>query len=421
MNKFLLSLFVLFFSFSAMAQIDEKEKLEQRKEQLQRELSEAKTKLQNEKKKEKSVLKEIAGQDAQIKISEKIISTIAKQARILDDNIYLTQLEINKLNKDLKIMKEDYAKMIVKSYKSRSEQSRFMFVLSSSSFLQAYKRIQYMKQYAGYRKRQAEEIKVKQARLGVAVGELQTNKKEKEVVIVEKTKIKAEHEKLKQEKVATAKLIQKDKKKIAADIAKMDKERKSIDKKIKKMINDAIAAENKKNAAKKKAAATASGNTAPVKTAPVSSTKIELTPEGKLSSDSFKANKGQLPWPTEKGYISTGYGDQPHPDYSNIVIHNSGIDITTDSGSSARAVFAGEVSGVQVSQTTNTYTVLVRHGDFFTAYSNLSSVSVTVGNKVTAKQTLGKIKTNAKGNSVLKFVINQNTTVLNPKSWLKPK
>jgi murein hydrolase activator len=421
MNKFLLALFVLFFSFSATAQIDEKEKLEQRKEQLQRELSEAKTKLQNEKKKEKSVLKEIAGQDAQIKISEKIISTIAKQARILDDNIYLTQLEINKLNKDLKIMKEDYAKMIVKSYKSRSEQSRFMFVLSSTSFLQAYKRVQYMKQYAGYRKRQAEEIKIKQARLGVAVGELQTNKKEKEVVIVEKTKIKAEHEKLKQEKVATAKLIQKDKKKIAADIAKMDKERKSIDKKIKKMINDAIAAENKKNAAKKKAAATASGNTAPVKTAPVSSTKIELTPEGKLSSDSFKANKGQLPWPTEKGYISTGYGDQPHPDYSNIVIHNSGIDITTDSGSSARAVFAGEVSGVQVSQTTNTYTVLVRHGDFFTAYSNLSSVSVSVGNKVSAKQTLGKIKTNAKGNSVLKFVINQNTTVLNPKSWLKPK
>ena len=318
-------------------------------------------------------------------------------------------------------MKEDYAKMMVKSYKSRSEQSRIMFVLSSNSFLQAYKRVQYMKQYAGYRKRQAEEIKIKQARLGVAVTSLQTNKKEKEVVIVEKTKIKAEHEKLKQEKEKTAKLIQKDKKKIAAEIAKMDKERKAIDKKIKKMINDAIAAENKKRKAEQLAAAKKSGATTPVKTTPVSSTKIELTPEGKLSSDSFKANKGQLPWPTEKGYISTGYGDVPHPEYSNIVIHNSGIDITTDSGSSARAVFAGEVSGVQVSQTTNTYTVLVRHGDFFTAYSNLSSVSVSVGNKVSAKQTLGKIKTNAKGNSVLKFVINQNTTVLNPKSWLKPK
>ena len=421
MNKFLLTLFVVFFTLSVSAQIDEKEKLEQRKEQLQRQLSEAKSKLQNEKKKEKSVLKEIASQNAQIQISEKIISTIAKQTRILDDNIYLTQLEINKLNRDLKIMKEDYAKMIVKSYKSRSEQSRIMFVLSSNSFLQAYKRVQYMKQYAGYRKRQAEEIKIKQNRLGIAVNELQTNKKEKEVVIVEKTKIKAEHEKLKQEKEKTAKLIQKDKKKITAEIAKMDKERKAIDKKIKKMINDAIAAENRKRKAEQVAAAKKNGVTTPVKTAPVSSTKIELTPEGKLSSDSFKANKGQLPWPTETGYISTGYGDVPHPEYKNIVIHNSGIDITTDSGSSARAVFAGEVSGVQVSQTTNTYTVLVRHGDFFTAYSNLSSVSVSVGNKVTAKQTLGKIKTNSKGNSVLKFVINQNTTVLNPKSWLKPR
>jgi septal ring factor EnvC (AmiA/AmiB activator) len=421
MNKFLLTLFVVFFTLSVSAQIDEKERLEQRKEQLQRELSEAKTKLQQEKKKEKSVLKEIASQNAQIQISEKIISTVAKQARILDDNIYLTQLEINKLNRDLKIMKEDYAKMIVKSYKSRSEQSRVMFVLSSSSFLQAYKRVQYMKQYAGYRKRQAEEIKVKQTRLGVAVTSLQTNKKEKEVVIVEKTKIKEEHEKLKQEKEKTAKLIQKDKKKIAAEISAKQKESKAIDKKIKKMINDAIAAENKKRKAEQLAAAKKSGSTAPIKTTPVSSTKIELTPEGKLSSDSFKANKGQLPWPTETGYISTGYGDVPHPEFKNIVIHNSGIDITTDSGASARAVFAGEVSGVQISQTTNTYTVLVRHGDFFTAYSNLSSVSIAVGNKVTAKQTLGKIKTNAKGNSVLKFVINQNTTVLNPKSWLKPR
>ncbi|NHM00577.1 murein hydrolase activator EnvC family protein [Flavobacterium difficile] len=421
MNKFLLTLFVVFFTLSVSAQIDEKEKLEQRKEQLLREQAELKAKLQNEKKKEKSVLKEIAGQEAQIKISEKIISTIAKQARILDDNIYLTQLEINKLNRDLKIMKEDYAKMIVKSYKSRSEQSRVMFVLSSSSFLQAYKRVQYMKQYAGYRKRQAEEIKIKQARLGTAVASLQTNKKEKEVVIVEKTKIKEEHEKLKQEKEKTAKLIQKDKKKITAEIAAKQKESKAIDKKIKKMINDAIAAENKKRKAEQLAAAKKSGSTTPIKTTPVSSTKIELTPEGKLSSDSFKANKGQLPWPTETGYISTGYGDVPHPEFKNIVIHNSGIDITTDSGASARAVFAGEVSGVQISQTTNTYTVLVRHGDFFTAYSNLSSVSVAVGNKVTAKQTLGKIKTNAKGNSVLKFVINQNTTVLNPKSWLKPR
>lgn len=421
MNKFLLTLFVVFFTLSVSAQIDEKEKLEQRKEQLQRELSEAKNKLQQEKKKEKSVLKEIASQNAQIQISEKIISTIAKQARILDDNIYLTQLEINKLNRDLKIMKEDYAKMIVKSYKSRSEQSRIMFVLSSNSFLQAYKRVQYMKQYAGYRKRQAEEIKIKQARLGVAVASLQTNKKEKEVVIVEKTKIKAEHEKLKQEKEKTAKLIQKDKKKITAEIAKMDKERKAIDKKIKKMINDAIAAENRKRKAEQAAAAKKNGVTTPVKTTPVSSTKIELTPEGKLTSDSFKANKGQLPWPTEKGAIYIPFGNSKHPEFKTLDVHNIGIDIKSESGATARAVFNGEVSGVQVNQYTGTYTIMIRHGDFFTSYSNLSSVSVSSGQKVTTKQTLGKIKVNNLGFSVLKFTLSQNTVTLNPKSWIAPR
>ena len=420
MPKHLFIIAFLIFSASAWSQ-SAQEKLEQRKEQILKEIRAQEALLRSQDTKQKSILTEIIQQKEKIRLRESLIKTTEKQAKILKDEMYINQLAINQLNRELEDLKSDYAALIVKSYKSRSEQSRIMFVLSSNSFLQAYKRVQYMKQYAGYRKRQAEEIKIKQARLGVAVTSLQTNKKEKEVVIVEKTKIKAEHEKLKQEKEKTAKLIQKDKKKIAAEIAKMDKERKAIDKKIKKMINDAIAAENKKRKAEQLAAAKKSGATTPVKTTPVSSTKIELTPEGKLSSDSFKANKGQLPWPTEKGYISTGYGDVPHPEYSNIVIHNSGIDITTDSGSSARAVFAGEVSGVQVSQTTNTYTVLVRHGDFFTAYSNLSSVSVSVGNKVSAKQTLGKIKTNAKGNSVLKFVINQNTTVLNPKSWLKPK
>lgn len=421
MNKFLLTLFVVFFTLSVSAQIDEKERLEQRKEQLLKEQAELKVKLQNEKKKEKSVLKEIAGQEAQIKISEKIISTVAKQARILDDNIYLTQLEINKLNRDLKIMKEDYAKMIVKSYKSRSEQSRIMFVLSSNSFLQAYKRVQYMKQYAGYRKRQAEEIKIKQARLGVAVTSLQTNKKEKEVVIVEKTKIKAEHEKLKQEKEKTAKLIQKDKKKITAEIAKMDKERKAIDKKIKKMINDAIAAENRKRKAEQAAAAKKNGVTTPVKVTPVSSTKIELTPEGKLTSDSFKANKGQLPWPTEKGAIYIPFGNSKHPEFKTLDVHNIGIDIKSESGATARAVFNGEVSGVQVNQYTGTYTIMIRHGDFFTSYSNLSSVSVSSGQKVTTKQTLGKIKSNNLGFSVLKFTLSQNTITLNPKSWIAPR
>lgn len=420
MKKRFLIVFIWLLTLPVVAQEDAQQKLEARKEQLQKELAEMRNKYQNERVKEKSVLKEINKIEEQIKVSANLINTISKQTRLLSDDIYLTQLEINKLNRELQVMKEDYAKMIVKSYKSRSDQSKIMFILSSNSFLQAYKRIQYMKQYAGYRKMQAEEIKQKQVKLNRSVQHLEGKKKEKEVVLQESTKAKQEHEKIKQEKEKVAKSIQKDKKKYAAEIEKMKKEQRDIDRKIKKMIAEAIAAANKKNAEKTKTnTGTKSGtNTKPVA---VSSTKIELTPEGKVESDNFKANKGRLPWPVEKGAIYIPYGNSKHPEFSNLDVHNSGIDIKTESGMMARSVFAGEVSGIQVSQSTGTYTVMVRHGDFFTTYSNLSSVSVTQGQKVGIKQTLGKIKTNFAGLTVMKFTLSQNITTLNPNSWITPR
>jgi len=420
MKKRFLIVFIWLLTLPVVAQEDAQQKLEARKEQLQKELAEMRNKYQNERVKEKSVLKEINKIEEQIKVSANLINTISKQTRLLSDDIYLTQLEINKLNRELQVMKEDYAKMIVKSYKSRSDQSKIMFILSSNSFLQAYKRIQYMKQYAGYRKMQAEEIKQKQVKLNRSVQHLEGKKKEKEVVLQESTKAKQEHEKIKQEKEKVAKSIQKDKKKYAAEIEKMKKEQRDIDRKIKKMIAEAIAAANKKNAEKTKTnTGTKSGtNTKPVA---VSSTKIELTPEGKVESDNFKANKGRLPWPVEKGAICIPYGNSKHPEFSNLDVHNSGIDIKTESGMMARSVFAGEVSGIQVSQSTGTYTVMVRHGDFFTTYSNLSSVSVNQGQKVGIKQTLGKIKTNFAGLTVMKFTLSQNITTLNPNSWITPR
>ena len=228
----------------------QQEKLEARKEQIQKEISAFKNLLQTEKKKERSVLSEISAQKARIRLSERLITTTAKQKRLLDDNIYLNQLEINKLNRELKVLKEDYAKMIVKSYKSRNDQSRIMFVLSSQNFLQAYKRIQYMKQYAGFRKMQGEEIQEKQDRLGVAVVKLEKDKKNKEKVIAENEAEKKILEEKKKEQEQLAKIIQKDKKKYTADIDKKQREARDIDKQIKKIIADEIAAANKRNAAK---------------------------------------------------------------------------------------------------------------------------------------------------------------------------
>ena len=174
------------------------------------------------------------------------------------------------------------------------------------------------------------------------------------------------------------------------------------------------------SANKKTAAANAKANpkaTASEKKAIEASTKIVLTPEGKLVSDNFKANKGRLPWPVEKGAVTLGYGDQPHPIFKSLVVHNSGIEITTDNGSNARAVFSGEVTQVQFI-TPLKKAVIVKHGDFFTIYQNLSSVNVEVGEKVSAKQSLGKIRTDGDGKTTLKFMVSQNTTYFNPSSWL---
>ena len=408
MNKSFVLLFLLAFTLGIAQPSDKQRQLEEQKQQIQKEIATFKKLLQNETKKEKSVLNEISAQKARIRLSEKLIRTTAKQMRLLDDDIYLTQLEINKLNRELNVLKEDYAKMIVKSYKSRNDQSRVMFVLSSQNFLQAYKRIQYMKQYAGFRKMQGDEIQEKQENLKLAVTRLESSKKEKEKVLAESEAEKKELEVQKQEQEKLVKLIQKDKKKYAADINKKQKEAKAIDAQIKKLIAEAIAEANRKNATK-------TGVKTPTAT---SSSKFVLTPEGKIVSDNFKANKGKLPWPVEKGYVFNKFGVRPHPTERNLTINNSGVEIATESGSNARAVFEGEVLQIQVIKGTNRKIVIIQHGDFMTIYQNLETVNVRTGDKVSFKQNLGRIATDASGKAILKFLITQNVTTLNPELWL---
>ena len=147
MPKFLLSLIFLCMTSLMWSQETQQEKLEKRKAQIQQEIRENEKLLQTVKKKEKSAVSVVIVQSNKIKLKEKLINTTERQAKLLSNDIYINQLQINKLNRELVVLKEDYAEMIVKSYKSRSEQSRAMFILSSNSFLQAYKRAQYMKQY----------------------------------------------------------------------------------------------------------------------------------------------------------------------------------------------------------------------------------------------------------------------------------
>ena len=235
---------------------------------------------------------------------------------------------------------------------------------------------------------------------------IKENEKEKRVLLKEK-----------QVQQEIAKTIKKDKNQIANEIKKKQRETKDIDRKIDKLIKDAIAAANKKTAAANAKANPKSVTSAATKSTETA-TKIVLTTEGKIVSDNFKANKGKLPWPVEKGFVSLGYGDQAHPVYKSLVVHNSGVEITTDQGSNARAVFGGEVVSVMVFSPVNK-AVMIQHGDYFTVYQNLSSVNVSKGDKVAIKENIGRIRTNGdSGKTVLKFTISQNTTYNNPASWI---
>jgi septal ring factor EnvC (AmiA/AmiB activator) len=417
MPKHFFILAFLICSVSSWSQTAQ-EKLEQRKEQIQKEIRAQEALLRSQDKKQKSLLTEIIQQREKIRLRESLIKTTEKQAKILKDEMYTNQLDINQLNRELNELKEDYAAMILKSYKSRSEQSRAMFLLSSESFLQAYKRAQYMKQYASFRKSQGEDIKVKAEKLVVLNTKLDTQKVEKQKLLQEQEqeRIVLQQEKVAQEKLSSA--IQKDKKKIGQEIKKKRQESREIDRKIDKLIKEAIAEANRKAAAERKKANPKT--TAAETRATENSTKIVLTPEAKIISDNFKANKGRLPWPTATGSITQRYGDQPHPDLSYLSVHSNGIEITTNTGSQARAVFDGVVYSIlYVSPVQKA--IMIQHGDFFTMYHNLSDVSVVKGQKVARKQSLGTIRTSTEtGRTILKFMITQNITYNNPQGWLTP-
>ena len=408
MIRTLLTLLLISVTALSWGQNAEQRKLEQKKAQIQKEIREFQELLNKESKKEKSVLAQINEKNAKIKLTQSLINTTEKQTRLLSDDIYLNQKKVNKLNKELDVLKEDYANTLVKSYKSRSQQSRIMFILSSDSFLQAYKRLQYMKQYASFRKMQGEEIRDKMTELQATIDKLNAQKKEKQQLLAQTEKEKAALEKDKKEQEKLISIIKKDKKKYAADIKKKQKQEQEVERQIQKLIREAIAAANRK-AAKEAGQSTAN----------VSSSKFVLTKEGKIIADNFKANKGQLPWPVEKGYVSLPYGDQAHPIERTIRIHNSGIEITTEKGASARAVFGGEVSSVQLIE--GKLAVSIRHGNFITIYMNLASASVREGDTVGIKQSIGKIRANpGTGETVLKFLITQDATILNPQQWLNP-
>jgi len=414
MKKAYLSLFLI-CTFLAYGQKKEtQEQLERRKQQILVEINIVRDLLKKEKTKERNILSVISENNRKINLNRQLISNVQKQIAVTNANISKTQKEVDSLETELAKLRKEYADLVLKSYKTKSSQSKLMFVLSSDNFLQAYKRVQYMKQYADYRKSQAEEVKEKAEALKVALSKLSSQKATQQKLLVEQQNNEKELQEDLGEQQNLMSVVQQDQKKYNEHIKKKQEETKAIDRKIKQLIKEAIEEANR--IAREKAAREGKKTTKST-TSSSSATAFELTPEGKIVADNFRSNQGKLPWPVSKGYISLPYGDQPHPVQTQLTIHNSGVEITTEAGARARAVFGGEVLQVQVLPGGNK-AVLIQHGDYITVYQNLADVSVKKGDKVSLKQDIGSISTNSTGQTVLKFLLSRNTDIYNPQSWL---
>lgn len=395
-------------------QKETQEQLERRKQQIIIEIKSVQQLLHREQTKERNILAEIEEINRKVTLNKQLINNVRKQINITNNTIAINQKEANALAKELEQLKKDYAQTIVKAYKSRSNQSKMMFILSSENFFQAYKRVQYLKQYADFRKQQGEELKEKTVLLKEALAKLEVEKEKQRKLLAEQ---QANEKALQQDLTAQQDLVsivKKDQKKFNEQIKKKQDETKAIDRKIKQLIREAIEEANRKA---REAAAKAGKSTTKSTATTAAAATFELTPEGKLVADNFKANRGKLPWPVEKGYISLAYGDQPHPVQTHLTIHNSGVEITTESNAKARAIFEGEVLQVQVLSGGNK-AVLIQHGDYITVYQNLRDVTVQKGDKVSLKQTIGTINTNSTGKTVLKFLLSHNSNIDNPQNWL---
>lgn len=402
-KKALLIVAMLFFSGQLVfSQTEKQAELEQRRQQLQQEIKQINNLLFSTKKKGQSVLSEVESIASRIQARENLIKVTNQQANLITREINSNMSKIKQLRSDLEVIKEEYAKLIVRTYKSKSDQSRIMFLLSSESFLQAYKRVQYMQQYANHRKKQGEEIQSKTQELQGLNQKLLVQQREKQVLIEEnrvaRNQLQAER-KQQQELMAT---LRKDESKYTTQIRNRQQEAAAIDKQIEDLIRAAIAESNR-----------AAGTTAKER----SSTTFAMTAEAKALAANFTGNKGKLPWPVERGVVVTRFGTTQHPTLPNIKTYSSGVEIATDEGTKARAAFDGEVLAVTAIR--GVKAVHIRHGDYITVYHNIDDLYVKRGDKVTTRQEIGRVYTNpTTGKTILKFLIYQNTNKLNPADWV---
>ena len=424
--RILLTIAAAFFFFHAGAQ--GKDELQKQRQQLKKEIEETERVLNETKKTTKENVGQLSLINKRLDLQGNVIDNITGQLKYIENDIYKSQRDVNKLARVLDTLKQEYAKSMVYAYKNRNSYDFLNFIFSASGFNDAIKRITYLKSYRTYREQQGQNIVRTQRLLQDRINELSGNKEKKNVVLQEKNKEMTVLEKQHEEKQKIVAQLKGRQKELTAQISNKRKQDARLKGMITTMIKKEIAIANEK--ARLKAIADAKNNTKPSSnnksdvavTRPVTRTpkkteSVLVSSEAdRILDANFERNRGSLPWPAD-GFILSHFGTNVLTD--RVEYNDPGVGIGTSVGGAVKAIFDGEVTLVNSME--DKQVVFIKHGKYFTVYSNLASANVARGQTVKTGQVVGRAGANDNGQGEIDLIIMKENTNVNPEQWLRRK
>ncbi len=431
MHKIFLVIALFLFSAVSFSQTN-KDELQRKRQQLKKEIEETKKALIETQKTTKENVGQLSLINKKIDLQSDVIDNISGELKYLENDIYKSQLEVNKLSRVLDTLKQEYAKSMIYAYKNRNNYDFLNFIFSASNFNDAIKRITYLKQYRNHREVQEENILRTQHLLQDRIAELSGKKKVKNAVLEEKSTEMTVMEKQQKEKETLVQKLKTKQKELSNQLAikrrQDNKLRNAIDAMIRKEIEMARRkAEEERRARERELAAEKakanSGNNNTTSAPPPSRRIIKEPKKGesvlvsseadRLLDANFERNKGHLPWPAT-GFIINHFGPNEYP--GGIKYINPKVDIGTKPGEAVKAVFDGDITLVKEME--NGQAVFIKHGKYFTVYSNLASINIAAGDHVRTGQVIGKAGVNDDGQGEVDLMIMKESNNVNPEQWL---
>ena len=462
-----LNITVLLFSAGVVAQQPTRAELEKRRQDIMEAIKQTQDQLEATKKNKNATMGQLRALQNKLSERQRLIHNINSEIGAINNNIQKSNQEVNHLKENLTVLKMRYAQSVRHAYQTRSSYDLLAFLFSADDFNEALRRIKYLKKYRDYRKQQADKIRITQGEITEKISALNSAKTQKEILLTAEMQQKQVLQKERDETNGVVKDLKSREKELLKAIERDRKKANQLNKAVAEIIRREIEIARKKaeEEARKKAeeerraqevkerrealargaggikvnpgATTAPGATnrpAATTTSPASSASkpvavnvppkpkpapvnLSLTPEAAALSASFENNRGKLPWPVEKGFISEGFGRHQHPVAEKVMVENYGVDIRTAPGATARAVFDGDVSNVFYIDGLG-WNVLIKHGRYFTLYSRLTNVSVKKGQTVRTKQSIGSVGADEQGESVMNFQVWKDGNKMDPAGWI---